>query len=999
MRYFYLILTGCFILNSGCQNKSDSPHDKPAIESLSDFELEPGFKIELIASEPLLSDPVDMEIDENGKMYVVEMNGVPFNKSGVGQVKLMADTNGDGKMDKSSVFADSLILPSGVMRWKKGILVTDPPYVLYFEDTNDDGRADIKNVMLAGFDSTNLELNINNPNFGLDNWIYLPNGGNSKTEIHFTDNPAGPVLPDNANGRVVRFRPDTKELQSLSSNTQYGQSFDKWGNHLMVRNSNHIFQEVIAARYLNRNPDLLVSNSTKTLSDHSSEVFPTTVNPENQLLTDIGVFTAACGITANLGGAFPDPYSDNTVFVGEPAHNLIHVDRLTPEGASFKASRLQASKEFLTSHDPWFRPVNMYIGPDGALYVVDFYRQFIEGPEFMADEVVKSANLYAGTGQGRIYRISRTQAEPAEWTKGLTLGQATVEQLVEKLSSSNIWWRQNAQRLLVDRNDKQAIPLLIRMTQNSTSSEGRLHALWTLEGMHALGKESIINALNDTVTGIRENAIKLAELHLQTEPALQLQLFKLKTDPDPKVRFQLLCTLGFINSSEAISIREELLFKDINDPWIQIAALSAPSFDNLGLLNAVITNFKPNIPAYATLIERLSTTIAASLSPKIVNQLLIRATATDVVHVAWKDAILKGLEKGIQSRKSSPAEFASERNLLMHSALKHPSQSIRESSLHILRIIGIANDNKTDAAMAEARELAGNLKMSEQQRGNAINFLALQDPKKHVPFLTGLINPQEPLPVQLAALRTLNLVPDLTVNNYILMRWPTLTPEIRDAALNTFMSNSERVSLLLTAIEDGKIKATSIGWPRSVRLMAGRWPKKPEFAKGDSLLKERARKLLTRKDDKQKDLIREYQSALTLKGDPIPGKDLFIKNCGNCHQIRGKIGVALGPDLGTVRNWSSADIMSNILDPNQSIADGYDSWEVVLNDGTLKQGIISTETPTAITIVNSGTLPATISRKDIKSISALGMSIMPVGLEKEVNKQDMANLLAFLRGR
>jgi putative heme-binding domain-containing protein len=357
------------------------------------------------------------------------------------------------------------------------------------------------------------------------------------------------------------------------------------------------------------------------------------------------------------------------------------------------------------------------------------------------------------------------------------------------------------------------------------------------------------------------------------------------------------------------------------------------------------------------------------------------------------------LEKGIQSRKTSATDFASERNLLIHTSLEHPSQSMRESSLHILRVIGLADDDKTRAAMIEAREIAGNPKINEQQRGTAINFLALKDPKEHIPFLTGLINPQEPLPVQLAALRTLNLVPDLTVTNYVLQHWSALTPEIRDAALNTFMSNSERVNLLLTAIEKGKIKAGSIGWPRSVRLMAGRWSKKPESAKADSILKERARKLLARKDDKEKDLIREYQSALTLKGDPIPGKDLFIKNCGTCHQVRGKVGVALGPDLGTVRNWSSTDIMSNILDPNQSIADGYDSWEVTLNDGTTKQGIISTETPTAITLVNSGTLPATIARKDIKSINALGMSIMPVGLDKEINKQDMANLLAFLRGR
>jgi putative membrane-bound dehydrogenase-like protein len=447
-----LLLMFGLLLMEGCHNKPVSPFSKSAVEALSTFQLQPGFKIELIATEPLITDPVDMEIDENGKMYVVEMKGVPSDKSGTGSVKILTDSNGDGLLDKSTVFADSLVMPSSVMRWKKGLLVTDPPNVLYFEDTDGDNVADIKNIVLTGFDSSDLESNVNSPVFGLDNWVYLGNGGTSGSDIYYPGKPNSPHLPDNAREHMIRFRPETNELEMLSGRTQFGHTFDAWGNHFMVSNDNHIFQEVIHEQYLKRNPDLLVSAAEQSISDHGSaaEVYPITRNPENQLLTDVGVSTSACGITCYLGGAFPAEFNSNTSFVAEPAQNLVHVDHLQEKGATFSASRVIKNKEFLASTDPYFRPVNFYIGPDGALYVVDFYRQFIEGPEFMDEEVVRSANLYNGTDKGRIYRISATDATAPTWMKKMDLGKATNEQLVEKLADVNIWWRLIGQRLLLD---------------------------------------------------------------------------------------------------------------------------------------------------------------------------------------------------------------------------------------------------------------------------------------------------------------------------------------------------------------------------------------------------------------------------------------------------------------------------------------------------------------------------------------------------------------------
>jgi putative heme-binding domain-containing protein len=792
---------------------------------------------------------------------------------------------------------------------------------------------------------------------------------------------------------MVRFRPESNELEMLSSRTQFGHTFDAWGTHFMATNDNHIFQQVIADQYLKRNPDQLVATAEQSISDHGTdaEVFPITKNPENQLLTDIGVFTSACSITNYLGGAFPDGFNTNTSFTAEPAQNMVHVDHLEKKGTVFSASRVLKNKEFLASTDPYFRPVNLYIGPDGALYVVDFYRQFIEGPAFMDEEVVKTANLYNGTDKGRIYRISATGASAATWMKNMDLGKATNEQLVEKLADVNIWWRQNAQRLLLDRKAKDAVPALARLAQNSTSPLGRLHALWTLEGMNELSPGIIINALSDKETGVRENAIRLAELHLSGSPELVPALLKLQRDPDPGVRYQLLNTLGFINTAEANQARQQLLFKDINDEWVQIAALSAPPSQNIGLLDAVLAKFQPSIPAYSSLVQRLSAIAAISQQPEIIHGLLEKATMpVSASKIEWQASLLKGIAQGLKSRKAMPSELLKDQDLLIQTFFTHPSVSAREGVLNILQIMGLQNGKNIETAMLRARKIADDASYPAEQRAQAVNFLALQNPRPHASFLQHLITPSQPAPVQLAALKMLSAIPDQTVSLYVLKQWPSLTPELRDAALNTFLVrpfNLSRITMLLDAIKRGQIQASSVGWSRSVILMRDT---------PDSL-KARARALFTKQAEKRKDVIQSYQSALQLKGNEVEGKALFIKYCSLCHQRRGEDGNAFGPDLSTVRSWPAEKTMAHVLDPGMSVPHGYDLWNVELKNGEVKQGIISAETSAAVTLKVPGGAKTVIAREDIQSLKALDMSAMPVGLESQISKQQMADLLSFLR--
>ncbi|WP_229252749.1 PVC-type heme-binding CxxCH protein [Dyadobacter helix] len=989
-------------LLSACQKKEAITGSRegstPLEKALSTFEVEPGFKIELLASEPEVASPVDMEIDEYGRLYVVEMPGYPLDKSGTGRIKLLSDTDGDGKMDKSTVFADGLVLPNGILRWKKGILITDAPDVLYLEDTDGDGKADKRETVLTGFSLSNPHVNVNNPVYGLDNWVHLSHlgaigtrkygteFGDQGTEIHFPGQPDSPRLPKNADGHNVRFRPETHELEMASGRSQFGHTFDRWGHHFFTHNQNHIYQEAIQAEYLKRNPDLLVPDATQVVSDHgkATEVFQITKKPDRQLFTPVGVTTSSSGITAYLGGAFPAPYDGNVTFVAESVSNLVHVDIISDKGASYTANRQHPDREFLASTDSWSRPVNMYVGPDGALYVLDYYRQTIEHPEWMSDEAVAAGGLYNGYDMGRIYRITPTQAKGPEWTKGLKLGDATNEELVAYLADANLWWRKNAQRLLVDRGDKSVIPALSKMSDNTSSPMGRLHAMWTLEGMHSLTPALIQTALKDPVAGIRENAIKLAERHLKDAAGLQEPLLTLQNDPDPKVRYQLLCTLGYINTPEAGVARQKLLFQDLDDDWVQIAALSANASQTAPLLKTVLASYKAGNPAYASLLQRLTAIIGAGEKPEPIRELIQQAVQPAGGKQGWQSPVLSGLTDGLKRKKIDFATLSHEQTLLITSAFENPSAEVRKASLQILKVIGVQDSVQLKKGIEKAVNLAKNQALPDEKRAEALDFIALGNPAPYEGTVQKLIIPQEKPAVQLAALKILGQIPNESVAHYVLKSWDALTPEIRDAALNTFLTSPERVKLLLDAIESGKIKPASVGWPRSVQLMSH----------SDEKLREKARALLT-KNDKDK-VNKDYQKALELTGDVGKGKLVYMQNCALCHQVRGSIGVSYGPDLGTVHNWLSKDLMANILDPSLSIAPGFDLWEVEMKDGDPVQGMIMSETSAAIKLRTAPGIDKTINRQDIKGLKALNMSVMPV-LTSQIDHQKMADLLAFLK--
>jgi putative membrane-bound dehydrogenase-like protein len=994
---------------TGCAR--NGPPFTPA-DSLKAMQLEQGFRIELVAAEPDIVSPVAMDIDENGRIFVVEMPGYPLDTRPTGRIKRL-EIGRDGRVDRSTVFADGLVLPTGVMRWKRGILVTAPPDVLYFEDSDEDGRADRREVVLTGFAFSNPQHTVNTPVYGLDNWIYLAHEGPAEAiifrdtfgdrggDIRFPGRPDAPALQPARLG--VRFRPDTRALEALAGRSQFGHAFDAWGHYFTLDNSNHARHEVIAARYLKRNPDLIGPSAMQNASDHgaAATVYPLTRRPTLELLTEVGQFTSACSLTFYLGGAFPREFEGSS-FVAEPVHNLVHRDLWSAAGSTFVASRAEQGREFLASSDSWFRPVNFYIGPDGALYLVDYYRKHIEHPEWTASEHHHdSPDFYEGSNRGRIYRIVANDEQLPRSSVRIGLGGARDDQLVSALERPNVWWRRTAQRLLVDRGNAATAGLLVRLFHESQSPLARLHALWTLDGLDRLEGGLIAQALTDRESGVRENAIRLAERRLAAVPALVDALLRVETDPDARVRFQLLCTLGSVDSAPARAVRERLLRRDIEDEWIQAAALSASSsaaadyFDRALAPVSGLTGVETR--GRTAFFSRVGSIIAARqdedeiahVLDRVGNRSLERRRRLDPDASGdwWRAATLDGLARGARVRREAAAVWRRSQPVLLR-LFAHPAPGVRHGALELLKIAGLPASRASDEALARAVAAATDRSADPARRADAIELLTLRPDRLAAigERLRLLVESSEPDTVRAAAARALGQIGGDDVSAFLLSRWRTFTPEVRHAVVDALLRESAPTRSLLAALKRGDVQPWTLDFGEKRRLLMHR----------DAAIRDEARAILEEKPGEREAVLKRFDRTLDLDGDAARGEQVFTRVCAKCHRMNGA-GADVGPDLGTVRNRPASVLLADILLPNRSIAADYEAYVVERISGGIESGVLRVQSPDAIGLRREEGQETIIPRQDIKQMTLQTLSLMPADLDAQLDPQQMADLMAFMR--
>ncbi len=980
-----LLCFSLLFLQISCREKPSRLLSPEHQEALSGFEIMEGMEIGLFAAEPLIADPVAMEIDEKGDIYVVEMPGYPLDLSFSGRIKLLRDTDHDGFPDTSILFADSLRLPTGIQKWKQGFIVTDAPDVIYLEDTDNDGKADKREVLLTGFALSNPQHNLNTPRFEADNWIYLGHEenvtpftytrefGDEGREIIWPQLGNKKALEKNAGQKMVRFRPDKFRAEALSGFTQFGHTRDSWGHRIYTSNANHLFHEVIAAEYLSHNPALMLTQSMASVPDHGDacQVFPVTENPNHQLLTDVGVITSSCAVTWYLGGALGDRFKDVT-FVAEPVHNLVHADVMENDGVTFKAKRLLEKKEFLASKDAWFRPVNFYIGPDGALYVIDYYRQLIEHPEWMSDEVNRSGALYNGKDKGRIYRITLKDAEKPEWIHRLSLDTQTPGELAGYLAHENIWYRRTAQRLLIHKKDPEAIKVIEELLKNKEKKEGRIHALWLLEEWDSLKEQHLREALNDPEPGIRENALKLLELH--PYPALLPLAHPLTTAPEAKVSFQAINTLGRLN---ALQLTDEVTKKALADKWTGMALMAALPEKETDLLSAGMK--LSDAHSSQDFFKMLASAIANRNHPQATEK-AISILKDYPEKSTLQAAAVKGL---VNVWKHHPPQYA-----LPLSVKEFAWKKAMEATDHqgmawvsLLKYTGLPAINSQ--IFAEMNSLVNDTTANAEKRAIRLTMLQLSGHPVKEKMLTELLARPGPEAIHAAVC---NILISQRKENLILGHWSQLSPETKAMVTDHIGEQAPAALSLLRAIELERVPKSDISWPQIVNLM--------NFY--DHEVRILARKVFSVNEDR-KAVLQHYLPALSLKGYPGDGEKIFKKMCMACHR-KGNLGNQdFGPDLASLKNRNSQSLLTEIINPANSIADKYDYWKIDLSGGRTIYGIIVHENAQAVTINQAGSIKTTLSKGDIRSKQKLVYSAMPNGLETGISPEEMASLLAFIR--
>jgi len=939
--------------------EAEFPPSKSPEASRAAMETKPGFEVQLVASEPLIVDPVAIDWSADGKLWVVEMcdypSGLDGNWKPGGRVKFLEDTNGDGKFDRATLVADALPFPTGVTAWRDGALVCSAPDIWFVRS----GAPPRK--LLTGFVTENYQARVNSLSLGLDNWLYGANGLLGG-KIHGV---AGGKEMD-ISGRDFRFQPDTGAFEPASGLTQQGRARDDWGHWFGCDNSTLAWHYPVPDHYLRRNPHVPAPTPRVAVVRGRD---PGRLYPVSRMLErfnhpeSANHATAVCGLGVQRDPLLGAEYNGN-LFACEPVHNLVRRIVLQPDGVTFSGDRAadEQQSEFLASRDNWFRPVQARTGPDGALYIVDMYRFVIEHPRWIPAERLARLDVRAGADNGRIYRIVPTGTKPAppQNLRGLS-----TTRLVAALDTANGTTRDLVHLELIQRADQAAVQPLAKLAREAARPAVRLQAACVLDGLNAVTPTLLITGLNDTNSAVRANAIRLSEPFLRerggaVDSSLAAALLNVVSDPELTVRYQLAFTLGEWNDPRAGQALATLATRDLGDPWMRAAIVSSATRYAAVVLDAVL-HANANAAGRSELLDQLIATAAGEGRRDSLDRIIgLIAPRDGETPAAWQLSALASLLDALGRRNLALASLAA-----------------RDQLMGVFAWAGttaVAPDTE-EALRASAIRLLGRL-LAHLPENQA----------EDVEALAGLLDRPQSTRVQSAVLDALQRTRSSQVSALLLAGWLQRSPALRLAIIEVLLNRDEWAKDLLAAIAAHTVAPSELSPENRQRLLTHRDPQ----------IREQAGALFKSGGPSRQELVARYHDATTLAGDAARGAEVFAKNCASCHQVRGQ-GHNVGPNLAALADKSPADWVLAVLDPNAVVEPRYVAYNLETRDERSLSGIVSAETATTLTLIQGGGLQEKILRSDIVSMRASGLSLMPEGLEQAIPPAAMADLIAFLK--
>jgi len=974
------------------------PRPLSPADSLSRLHMPEGFRAELFAAEPDVVKPIAMAFDERGRLWVAESLDYPNtlradpHENGLDRIKICEDTDGDGRADRFTVFAENLNIPTSLLPVPGGAIVAISPHILLITDTDGDGRGDTRRILYTGFGRADTHAVVSNLHYGFDNWIYAT-VGYSGGKIQ-----AGGAEHNFRQG-ILRFRPDGSDFEVLTStsNNTWGLGLNETGDvFASTANNEHSVQLAIPNRYFERVHGFHGAGSAG-IEDHK-HYHP--IADDVRQMDWHGGFTSAVGHELYTARAFPKEYWNRAALVCEPTGHLVHLDWLAPRGSGYVA---RDGYNLVASTDPWSAPISAQVGPDGGVWMLDWYNYVVQHNPTPHGFKTGKGNAYETTlrdkTHGRVYRIVHNSKA------GMPAPKLDINQpagLIAALAHDNLLWRLRAQQLLVARGKIDVQPDLAKIVEQGDQPHAVIHALWTLVGLRkAPGAEDFdarlaelcAQSLQHADVDVRRTALRAlpSTAQLGAQSLIAAPILK---DPDPRVRLDALLTLadgpgGVLVAKQLAALLEQ--HEVAGDRWLALAATSAAARSAPEFLNTVAKRdaTTPASPALLNTVRVVAGHYAHGLGDRPIAPLL-HALAKGDRNVA--EAAVTGLAAGW------PADLPPKLNADLEGALVELLGKLRGGSG--LQVIALANRwNAGEALRPAAREMREGLlrEAADADRADAdrvssvTGLLQLGADAESLAAVVGLMTPKASPEFVAGLLDAIGKTTAADVAPAIIGGWARYTPAAQSQAIAVLLRRPEWTVALLEALETDRVPAGALSVEMETRLSQHR----------DAKLRERAKAFLAgagrlTNPDRQV-ILDELLPLADRRGDVVAGKVVYEKNCGKCHRHGGQ-GGAVGPDLTGVAARKRRDILTEVLDPNRSVEGNFQQYTVATSDGRVLTGLLAAETKTTIELLDAEAKRQVISREDIEELSGSKRSLMPEGFEK-LPAEELVNLLEFLSAR
>lgn len=969
----------------------------PAEESLKHMVTPQGFHVKLFAAEPDIGGkPLCMAWDERGRLWIAETFDYPNELQPPGQgrdrIRILEDTDGDWRADKFTVFVDKLSIPTSITFSRGGVIVQDSTKTWFFKDTDGDDVADERRLLFDGWNQGDTHGGVSNFQYGLDNWIWAMQGynnsrprGDGETHQSFRQG-------------FFRFRPDGSDLEFVRSTNN-----NTWG--LGISEEGLIFGSTA-----NRHPSVFMPIPNRyyesvrgwapslTLSSIADTHLFQPITKNIRQVDHHGGYTAAAGHALYTARKYPREYWNRTAFVNGPTGHLVGTFVLKREGTGYRST---SPFNLLASNDEWTAPIMSEVGPDGNVWVIDWYNYIVQHNPTPQGFKTGKGNAYISDlrdkKHGRIYRVVYGEQEE----KPFTLADASPEQLVAALKHPTMLWRKHAQRLLVERGKTDVVPRLMDLVKDQSVDAiglnvGAIHALWTLHGLGQLdGTHQEINqlafaALKHPSAGVRLNALRV----LPANRTAAFAIFESKTlgDPDAQVRLAAAIAISDQQPNERgagyllyLSVKDSSAISDEGmQHAVTAAAARQPSF-----LIAACRSEKP-YERFLNVVRIVAEHQARSGQENSVRRVMRELVVADEQVV---DAMLAGFASGWPTDKQITIEEKAEKELREWAA-KLPARqrgdivklaghwgwkSFRDLAKEVSRSLLAAVDDESLAApkrIQAAREV--------------VAFLSADDDV--IDEVLERITPQTETALAVGLVQSLGGSRAEGAGEVIVQKLPSLTPRVRSEAIKVLLARPASTESLLDAMDKGAVLLSELSLEQKETLSAH----------PNNDIRKRSRELLSRggalpSPDRQK-VLAELMPLTEQKGDATAGMAVFKKQCGKCHVHSGE-GTRIGPDLTGMAAHPKAELLTHIIDPNRDVEGNFRVYKLMTNEGLVHTGLLASESKTAVELFDVEGKKQVVLREDIARLIASRKSLMPEGFEKQVKPTDIINLLEFLTQR